>query len=36
MSKLNDEIKAAIDSFDVERARTLLREALQEPDAETY
>ncbi|MBX3086385.1 MAG: hypothetical protein KF716_32410 [Anaerolineae bacterium] len=33
---MNEEIKNAIDSFDIERARTLLREALKNPDAETY
>jgi len=36
MQNLNNEIKSAIDSFDVERARILLRDALKEPNAETY
>jgi hypothetical protein len=37
MSNLNDEIRAAIDTFDVDKARALLREALNNnPDAETY
>lgn len=36
MSDKNIEIKKAIDSFDVESARTLLREALKEANAETY
>jgi hypothetical protein len=37
MSNLNDEIRAAIDTSDVDRARALLREALNDtPDADTY
>ncbi len=36
MSSRNAEIKAAIDSFDLPRARELLREALPQADAETY
>lgn len=36
MSSKNAEIKAAIDSFDLPRARELLRDALPEANAETY
>ncbi len=36
MSNKNSEIKKAIDSFDTETARSLLREALKEANAETY
>jgi hypothetical protein len=36
MPNLNVQIRAAIDAFDVTGARELLREALKEPDAETY
>jgi hypothetical protein len=36
MSDLNEEIKAAIDSFDTDKARELLREAIPEANAETY
>lgn len=36
MSTLNADIQNAIDSNDIESARTLLRDALQAPDAETY
>lgn len=36
MSSLNAEIKAAIDAFDLETARALLRDAMQDPDGETY
>jgi hypothetical protein len=37
MSDLNDEIRAAIDTSDVDRARALLREALNNtPDADIY
>jgi hypothetical protein len=37
MSNLNDEIRAAIETSDVDRARALLREALNNtPDADTY
>lgn len=36
MSNRNSEIKKAIDSFDTETARSLLREALKEANAETY
>ena len=36
MSGLNTEIKSAIDSFDMDKARELLRDALKEADAETY
>jgi hypothetical protein len=36
MSALNIEIKQAIDSFDMTKARELLRDALKEADAETY
>ncbi|NDJ51794.1 MAG: hypothetical protein GYB68_01765 [Chloroflexi bacterium] len=33
----NEEIRAAIDSFDIDQARVLLRDALKDnPDAETY
>ncbi len=36
MSERNADIKAAIDSFDLETARKLLRDSLPEADAETY
>lgn len=36
MSNLNPQIKEAIDSFDLPRARQLLRDALKEADAETF
>lgn len=36
MSELNVRIRQAIDSFDVENARKLLRDALKEANAETY
>src|SRR5690606_34928746 len=36
MSALNAEIKKALDSFDIDRARELLRQALKEADAKTY
>lgn len=36
MSGLNDEIRAALDAFDTEKARQLLRDAIKEADAETY
>jgi hypothetical protein len=36
MSTLNADIQNAIDSNDIERARTLLRDALPSADAETY
>jgi hypothetical protein len=36
MTNTLDDIRAAIDSFDLDRARQLLREAFQNPDAETY
>lgn len=37
MNTLNSQIRAAIDTFDADKARALLREALQDsPDAETY
>lgn len=36
MSQKNAEIKAAIDAFDMDKARELLRDALKEADAETY
>jgi hypothetical protein len=37
MSNLNDEIRAAIETSDVDRARALLREAFKNnPDADTY
>lgn len=37
MNPFNAQIKAAIDNFDVQQARDLLREAFKhEPDAETY
>lgn len=36
MSSKNPDIKAAIDSMDVDGARSLLRDALKEADAETY
>lgn len=36
MSSKNPEIKAAIDSFDLSRARDLLREAMPEANAETF
>ncbi|PDW05059.1 hypothetical protein [Candidatus Viridilinea mediisalina] len=37
MSKFNSQIQSAIDTFDADKARVLLREALQDsPDAETY
>lgn len=36
MSSLNLEIKQAIDSFDIDRARKLLSTALKEANAETY
>ncbi len=36
MSNKNSEIKKAIDTFDTETARALLREALKEANAETY
>jgi len=36
MSNKNSEIKKAIDSFDTETARSLLRDALKEANAETY
>lgn len=36
MSNKNSEIKKAIDTFDTETARSLLREALKEANAETY
>ncbi len=36
MSSLNDQVKEAIDSFDMPRARELLRDALKQADAETY
>lgn len=32
----NSEIKNAIDSFDLDKVRTLLRDAFKEADAETY
>ena len=36
MSQKNAEIKVALDAFDVDTARALLRDALREADAETY
>lgn len=36
MSHLNSEIQDAIDAFDVDKARQLIRDALPEADAETY
>lgn len=36
MSKLNPQIKEAIDSFDIPLARQLLKDALKEADAETF
>lgn len=36
MSELNIKIKEAIDSFDTDKARELLRDAMKEADAETY
>ncbi|MCL4253586.1 MAG: hypothetical protein KJ043_07395 [Anaerolineae bacterium] len=36
MSQLNPQIRAKIDSFDLDGARQLLRQALNEADAETY
>ncbi|MDL1899461.1 hypothetical protein FBR02_01685 [Anaerolineae bacterium CFX9] len=36
MSSLNPQIKDAIDSFDPNRARELLREAMKDANAETY
>ncbi|MDL1902936.1 RDD family protein [Anaerolineae bacterium CFX9] len=36
MSDLNEDIRAAIDTFDLARARELLRDALKEANAETY
>lgn len=36
MSSKNAEIKAAIDSFDLSRARELLREAMSEANADTF
>ncbi len=36
MSSLNSQIKEAIDLFDIDSARLLLRDALKEADAETY
>lgn len=37
MNPFNAQIKAAIDNFDVQQARDLLRDAFKhEPDAETY
>lgn len=36
MSELNVKIKEAIDSFDTDQARELLRDAIKEADAETY
>lgn len=36
MSHLNDNIKEAIDTFDIDHARQLLREALPDANAETY
>ena len=36
MSNLNDQTKEAINSFDTERARSLLRDAMKDADAETY
>ncbi|MDX2139570.1 MAG: hypothetical protein SF123_15905 [Chloroflexota bacterium] len=36
MSKLNNEIRQRIDSFDIEGARALLRQAVSDANAETY
>lgn len=36
MSQLNEQIRAKIDSFDVDGARQLLRQAVPEANAETY
>ena len=36
MSELNSQIKDAIDMFDTDKARTLLRDALKDANAETY
>jgi hypothetical protein len=36
MSSLNEQIRQAINSFDTESARLLLRDAMKEADAETY
>lgn len=36
MSELNTEIRNAIDTMNVDQARQLLRDALKNPDAETY
>ncbi|MCA9983263.1 MAG: hypothetical protein KDE59_03175 [Anaerolineales bacterium] len=36
MTKENNEIRNALNMFDIEQARTLLREALKTPSAETY
>lgn len=36
MSHLNSEIQDAIDAFDIDKARQLIRDALPEADAETY
>ncbi len=36
MSRLNTQIKQSIDSFDMSRARELLRDAMKEANAETY
>lgn len=36
MSSLNEQIRQAINSFDTEGARLLLRDAMKEADAETY
>jgi len=36
MSELNAQIRTSIDAFDVDSARNLLRDALKNPNAETY
>jgi hypothetical protein len=36
MSSISSQIRDAIDSYDIDGARKLLRDALKDPDAETF